>query len=116
MLAELIPLRKRMFTVGDVEITVRAGIGMDIFDANAIYPQLSYNRRSKRMVTRASAFVDALLRSTIDGDLGFAWPDVDDDDTGLQAAFEGWQALPKTIITAWSNALYLVNQTTDPNE
>jgi len=97
-------------------VTVRESVGMDAFDKLAIWPQLEYDRKSKRMVKRAEYFADALLRSTIEGDPGFVWASPDDDAAALQAAFEGWQKLSNNDAVGWTNTLDAVNKAlVDPN-
>lgn len=96
---------------GKATVTVRESIGMDAFDRQAIYPVLTYNRAKRTQVQRASQFTEALIRSTVDGDLGFVWADADDGtEAELQAAFEGWQTLKPLDVVRWANALNEVNQ------
>lgn len=109
--------RTKTFTVGEGTITVRESVGMDIIDAAVIYPKLTYSRESKRAKNRAGRFVQAVLRSTVDADLGFSWVDVDSDDLPTQAAFDQWQKLSANTLATWELALSQVDKATeDPKE
>lgn len=108
-------LRTQTYTLSTGAIvTVREGVGMDAFDKIAIYRQLTYDRKSIRMVNRATYFADALLRSTVAGDPGFAWASPDDASEALQAAFDGWQKLTNNDAVGWANALDTVDKALVP--
>lgn len=109
-------LRSKTITpIEGVSITVRETVGMDGIDSSALYGALAYDRASRKMRSRASKFVDAVVRTTHTEGLPFAWVDMDADDKAVQAAFEGWQALPNNVVIPWANALIDVDRTVDPN-
>lgn len=107
--------QKTITPVEGVTITVRETIGMDAIDQSALYPDLNYDRTSRKMRGRASRFTEAVTRTVSAEGLPFAWADGDAKDAALQAAFEGWQALPNNIVVPWANALLDVDRTVDPN-
>lgn len=59
-------------------------------------------------------FALAWSRSTIDGDLGFAWPESPNDADEMRAACEAWLELPGLEIERWLTEIEIVNRS--PND
>jgi hypothetical protein len=96
------------FEYEGLEITVRAEIGADVWDASNVFSAI------RDLVTndpayRVEKFIDFVLRSQVKGDLGFAWPVSVLDREAIRGAYPRWCALKKPLMIAWAEKLEEVN-------
>ena len=101
----------RTFTWKTARITVREPVGWDQMDGLHLYRHLyslgiptedtagaiEYNRRE--------IFINAVLRSTIEGDLDFPWVAPDSTTQEFCVAYEAFGQQPVTLVQTWVAAL-----------
>jgi hypothetical protein len=92
----------------DIEFTVRAQVGMDVFDKPYLLKALGMNDGGLRQ-NRAEYFVDCLIQTVEVKGLPFEWPATDRDADDLQKAYEHWCDLPPLVVASWANAIFEIN-------
>lgn len=93
---------------GETTITVRESIGSDIFDEDLVMTFLGDEVKGHPFY-RVQQYRDAVVRSVVQGNLGFEWPESVVDKTRIYAAYESWRRLPKALLRDWAKALNDVN-------
>jgi len=109
-------MQTKTFSHNGATITVQTTTGATILDQRAAEVTLGVYDNSVPQRTRYHRikFAEAYAHSTIEGTLGFDWPEVPFDRDAMAAACEAWLALPGEVIEQWVNELVLVNTT--PND
>lgn len=91
-----------------IEITVRAQVGMDVFDKPYLLKSLGMNDGGLRQ-NRAEYFVDCVIQTVEVKGLPFEWVTAESAPEDLQAAYDAWCDLPPVAAAGWVNAIYEVN-------
>lgn len=113
-------MRTKTFTVtnGDCQaaVTVYPEVGWMWIDNQVAQNTLGVNDDdvSNREAFHRMQFARAYAQSTVEGNLGFVWPEMPNDKKAMQAACAAWLQLPGKVIEEWINATYAVNET--PND
>lgn len=105
-------MRTQQFTDNGVTFTVRAETIADALDTDMLTNLMGFS--TARENYRRARFVQMVLLTTVEGDLGFAWPTPDDSVEALLTAYAAWQQLPADVIRTWTATLALANAT--PNK
>ena len=104
----------------DVTITVFIETGRSTINGWIVQNKLGMTNDTGQFVLpfdqhyQRQKFTEALTRSKVDGNLGFEWPHVTDDENKLCEALENWLDLPAKLVERWCVKLNDVNQ--PPND
>lgn len=108
-------MSEQTFSYNGATITVHTQTGRDYLDAQIVQVRLgAITMQDVRQRIYVNRFSEAYSQSTVEGELGFEWPESPVDEVQLQIAFEGWLNLPGSVMEQWLNTLELVN--TPPND
>lgn len=108
-------MRSQSFEENGIRITVRPETIEDALDTDMLTFQIGTVGSARENFKRAR-FIQLVLISTVEGELGFAWPSADSSVRELLEAYEQWKQLPANLIRQWAAAIEAVNATpNDPN-
>lgn len=102
-------MRTKTFTENGITITVRAETISDALDIDLLMHLMGHGTTSRERYKRGH-FMRCIQLSTVEGDLGFVWPDPEAaGEAELLDAYEGWKALPGDLARRWLLELHTVS-------
>lgn len=108
-------MRSQSFTENGITITVRPETIEDALDTDMLTFQLGTVGTARENFKRAR-FIQLVLISKVEGELGFEWPTADSSVKELMDAYEQWKLLPASLIRRWAQAIEAANATAnDPD-
>lgn len=108
-------MRTQTFTHNGATITVRAETIEDTLDTDLLLALMGNGSTGRERYKRAH-FARLVALSTVEGDLGFAWPTPDASPEALLAAYDAWKQLPADLMREWQEKIARANVTSgDPD-
>lgn len=101
-------MRTQTFEDNGVTYTLRAETIEDALDTDMLTHQMGTMESARENYKRAR-FIQLVLLTTIEGDLGFEWPSADSSLDALMTAYEAWKKLPADLLRTWQVTLALAN-------
>jgi len=99
--------RTKTVSYNGATLTVRERVGRDVWTEQIVSAKLPASE-PPYLRTKFGEFVTRTEK--IEGNLGFAWPDLNASEAETQAAFRAWCDLKPALMIVWGNALYDANQ------
>lgn len=101
-------MKELSLTHNNVTIFVRESIGSDVWDEECVMRNLG-NAIEGHPLLRLNKFIVAVVRSRVEGDLGFVWPQDVTDVAHMASAYDGWRKLPRELLQRWDTLLNTVD-------
>lgn len=92
---------------GTVKITVRRGTVEDRLDVDPLVWEMP-DTDSTRERHKQRSFAKLVIQSTVEGDLGFAWPTPDSSAEELTAAYQVWKKADGPLWDQWNLSMLQV--------